>query len=51
MLCMKVSKTLIKMKKDGITLHADHKAAIKVSKMIVQIGMEYTVKIDKGPHK
>ena len=31
-------------------LHADYKAAIELSEMIVQIGVAYTVKIDREPH-
>lgn len=34
-LCVKFSKTLIKIQRDEVKLHADYKAAVKLSKMIV----------------
>lgn len=50
MLCVKFSKTPIKIQRDGVKLQADYKAAIKLSEMIVQIGVTYPVKIDREPH-
>lgn len=50
MLCVKFSRTLIKIQRDEVKLHADYKAAVKLCKMIVQIRVTCTVQIDREPH-
>lgn len=50
MLCVEFSN-VNKNEKNGIKLYTDYKAAITLSKMIIQIGMEYTAKNTREPHK